>query len=57
MAIWRTPDGLEVAVTVVNNRPCLRISRWHDGLHTFIGYCPDVRELAKLVNLAELVLV
>jgi hypothetical protein len=55
MAIWRAPNGLEVAAVVVGNRPCLRISRWHGERRTFIGYCSDVRELGMHVDLAELV--
>ncbi|MDF5758535.1 hypothetical protein [Spongiactinospora sp. TRM90649] len=55
MSTWRASDGTEVKVVVVNDRPCLRICRWRDDRRTLIGYYADVRDVARHVNLADLV--
>ncbi|WP_157253094.1 hypothetical protein [Nonomuraea typhae] len=55
MAIWRTPDGMQVEAVVVDDKPLLRVSRRVEGKTFFRGYVANVDELQQHgVDLAEL---
>ncbi|MFI7630292.1 transposase [Microbispora rosea] len=51
MTRWVGVDGWTVELVRLNGRPLLRVR--HLGYH--VAYCADVREVAKLVDLADLV--
>ncbi|MBB4915464.1 hypothetical protein ACFY19_06310 [Streptosporangium saharense] len=55
MGIWRGPDGIEVEAIVLNDRPCLRVTRRIGERRILLAYCLDVREVGEHVDLAELV--
>jgi hypothetical protein len=55
MGIWQGPGGIEVEAVVFDDRPCLRVTRSISGERVLVAYCSDVREVDKLVDLAELV--
>ncbi|GAA3120457.1 hypothetical protein GCM10010466_09250 [Planomonospora alba] len=56
MGIWLGPNGIEVEALVMNDRPCLRITRLVGGKRTLVADCADVREVSRYVDLAELVM-
>lgn len=55
MGIWQGPGGIEVEAVVFDDGPCLRVTRRISGERVLVAYCADVREVDKLVDLAELV--
>ncbi|MFF5206138.1 hypothetical protein [Streptosporangium sp. NPDC000396] len=55
MGIWRGPDGIEVEAIVLDDRPCLRVTRRIGGRRVLLAYCRDVGEVGEHVDLAELI--
>ncbi|MFC4058916.1 hypothetical protein ACFOWE_11455 [Planomonospora corallina] len=56
MGIWLGPNGIEVEALVVNDRPCLRVTRLVGGRRTLVADCADVQEVSRYVDLSQLVL-
>ncbi|GGL53888.1 hypothetical protein [Planomonospora parontospora] len=56
MGIWLGPHGIEVEALVVNDRPCLRVTRLIGGERVLVADCADVREVGRHVDLAQLVM-
>ncbi|GAA0932929.1 hypothetical protein [Nonomuraea longicatena] len=55
MAVWRTPDGVQVEAIVLDDRPVLRISRQVGDQTYLYGYCASVDDLAEHgIDLAQL---
>lgn len=55
MASWRGPDGILVEVIVINDRQRFKISQTVNGRRYLIDYCGTIAQVAKHVDLADLV--
>jgi hypothetical protein len=55
VAVWTTPDGVQVEAIVLDDQPVLRISRQIGGQTYLYGYCAGVEDLAEHgIDLAQL---
>lgn len=56
MALWRGPDGVEVAAIVLNGRARFRVSHWAGENRYFTGDAFSVEDLRRLygIDLADL---
>ncbi|WP_326822118.1 hypothetical protein OHA77_03415 [Streptosporangium sp. NBC_01639] len=55
MGIWEGPDGIEVEAIMLSDLPFLRVTQRIGGQRVVLAYCMDVRDVGRLVDLAELV--
>ncbi|MEU4576590.1 transposase [Nonomuraea sp. NPDC023979] len=55
MAVWRGPDGILIEPIVLEQRPCLRVTQDVNGRRYLLGYCTSVKQVARHVDLADLV--
>jgi hypothetical protein len=55
VAVWRGPDGILIEPIVLQQRPCLKITQDVNGRRYLIGYATRVQEVARHVDLADLV--
>ena len=55
MATWHGPDGITVEPIILNDQPRLRVTQIVNGHRYLLGYCANVRQVAKHVDLADLV--
>jgi hypothetical protein len=55
VATWHGPNGITVEPIILNDRPRLRVTQTVNGRRYLLGYCANVRQVAKHVDLADLV--
>jgi hypothetical protein len=55
VAGWRGPDGILIEPIVLEQRPCLKITQDVGGRRYLLGYATRVQEVARRVDLADLV--
>lgn len=54
MVVWHGPDGIQVEVIVLDQRPCYRITQTAGGRRYLLAYARRVAEVARHVDLADL---
>lgn len=52
---WQGPKGIEVEVIQLDHRQLFKVSQRVNGRRYLVGYCGTIAQVAKHVDLADLV--